>query len=620
MLKTLRSNTKWIMITVSFCFIGMIIFAWGMDITGQRSGMSAGIIGRINGEKIPYTFYDNLVKSRRKMYSENTRITLAQERRIYDEVWDYIVNQTLIAHDIEKYNISYTDQELVQFMLNNPIQLANQIPMFQENNAFSLTKYQDFLKNPANLQNPQNAQLLSYIESEASNSLPIYKFQEKLTDTVVVTDAQVRERWLRENEKRKAEWVFINAGSLTQIATTLNPEDVQTYFEKHKEDYKRGERRVLDAVFFELAPTAKDSSDVLERAKLLVSRIRNGENFEELANEYSDDPGNIDSSGNRRGGDLGFFGRGRMIPEFEEAAFSLKPGEVSDPVLTQFGYHIIRVDSLRYKEDNKEEIDQVKARHILFNIEPSGETHDKVENTVTAFTESIIGGMDFMAQAQLDSLSVIHTFPFQKDAINITPITGSSKLLVLRAFRAKKGELLTLFEIEGGYYVMRVAEILAAGIPSLNEVRVEVENDVRKSIRIQYSQDIVYQINKRLGEGKSLTEAVEADSVQIAHVQTAEVTRNQFISGLGNMNTFFAKIFKLENPGDTTGPVVTDSGSGIAVLLEKIPVDEEKYEKERSELASRIENELKSEIISVYMTQLREKAEIVDNRDMFVGL
>ena len=620
MLKTLRSNTKWIMITVSLCFIGMIIFAWGMDITGRRSGMPSGILGRINGEKIPYTLYDNLVKSRRQMYSENTRITLAQERRIYDEVWDYIVNQTLIAHDIKKYNISYTDQELVQFMLNNPIQLAPQIPMFQENNAFSLTKYQDFLKNPANLQNPQNAQLLSYIESEASNSLPIYKFQEKLTDTVVVTDAQVRERWLRENEKRKAEWVFINAGSLTQIATTLNPEDVQTYFEKHKEDYKRGERRVLDAVFFELAPTAKDSSDVLERAKLLVSRIRNGENFEELANEYSDDPGNIDSSGNRRGGDLGFFGRGRMIPEFEEAAFSLKPGEVSDPVLTQFGYHIIRVDSLRYKEDNKEEIDQVKARHILFNIEPSGETHDKVENTVTAFTESINGGMDFMAQAQLDSLDVIHTFPFQKDAINITPITGSSKLLVLRAFRAKKGELLPLFEIDGGYYIMRVAEILAAGIPSLNEVRVEVENDVRKSIRIQYSQDIVYQINKRLGEGKSLTEAVEADSVQIAHVQTAEVTRNQFISGLGNMNTFFAKIFKLENPGDTTGPVVTDSGSGIAVLLEKIPVDEEKYEKERSELASRIENELKSEIISVYMTQLREKAEIVDNRDMFVGL
>ncbi|HUT62926.1 MAG TPA: SurA N-terminal domain-containing protein, partial [Anaerolineae bacterium] len=162
MLKTLRSNTKWIMITVSLCFIGMIIFAWGMDITGRRSGMSAGILGRINGEKIPYTLYDNLVKSQRQMYSENTRITLAQERRIYDEVWDYIVNQTLIAHDIKKYNISYTDQELVQFMLNNPIQLAYQIPMFQENNAFSLTKYQDFLKNPANLQNPQNAQLLIY--------------------------------------------------------------------------------------------------------------------------------------------------------------------------------------------------------------------------------------------------------------------------------------------------------------------------------------------------------------------------------------------------------------------------------------------------------------------------
>ena len=119
------------------------------------------------------------------------------------------------------------------------------------------------MKNPENLKNLQSAQLLQYIESEASNRLPILKFQERLTNTVTVTEAQVRERWLRENEKRKAEWVFIMANSLTKIATTVDPGEAQMYFEKHKEDYARGERRVLDAVFFDLAPTAEDSSGVL---------------------------------------------------------------------------------------------------------------------------------------------------------------------------------------------------------------------------------------------------------------------------------------------------------------------------------------------------------------------
>ena len=124
MLKVLRTNTKWIMIIVCICFIGMIIFAWGMDITGSRTGVSAGIVGKVNDEEIPYTFYDNLVKSQREMYSGDIRITLAQERRIHDEVWDYIVNQVLIAQEIKKYNISYTDRELVNYMINNPDQIA----------------------------------------------------------------------------------------------------------------------------------------------------------------------------------------------------------------------------------------------------------------------------------------------------------------------------------------------------------------------------------------------------------------------------------------------------------------------------------------------------------------
>ena len=115
---------------------------------------------------------------------------------------------------------------------------------------------------------------------------------------------------------------------------------------------------------------------------------------------------------------------------------------ISAPVLTLFGYHVIKVDSLKYKEDKSEEIDQVKCSHILLNIEPSGNTQEAVQNTMMAFYESVTGGMDFTIRAQLDSLNVINTRPFEKDVTLVPGIMGSSRLLVHRTFRAKKGNTL----------------------------------------------------------------------------------------------------------------------------------------------------------------------------------
>ena len=621
MLKTLRAHTKWIMIIVAVCFVGMIIFAWGMDIGDRRTGVAAGIVGKINGEKITFNYYDNYVKSQRQMYGGNTRMTSDQERRIHEESWDAIVKQKVIEQDIKKRKITFTDRELVNFMRNNPPQFAYQpslAPLFHENNQFSLSKYQAFL-NPDNLNNPQTAQILRYIEVEASTRLPMMKFQQSLTDAVVITETQVKERWLRDNEKRKADWVFLNTGSIIDVGETVEPGEARAYYERHKEDFRREERRVLSAVFFSLAPTAKDSTDIIDHAKLLVEKARMGEDFSGLANEYSDDPGNTGRDGNRRGGELGFFGRGMMVKQFEDAAFSLKPGEVSEPVISQFGCHVIKVDSLKYKEDDPKEIDQVKARHILLNIEPSGDTRDKVESAVTSFRDAVADDMDFMIQAQLDSLQVIRTRPFEEDALTVQGITGSSALLVHRAFKAKEGDLLSIFVNESGYFVMRLENVFKAGIPALGEVSNEVVNAAGNEIRARYAEDVINRIYSGMQEGQSLKDVVEADSVKVASVNSSEVHRNFFIPGLGPMNTFVAKIFTLENPGDITGPVITESGSGIAVLTEILPVDEDQYEKDRDQTKTRLDTELKNEVITEYLNSLIESADIVDNRDMYVG-
>ncbi len=621
MLKTMRTNTKWIMIIVAVCFIGMMIFAWGMDIGSRGTGSGGNVVGKVNGEDIPYTFFDSVVKNQRQQQTAaGERLSLNEERRLYEDAWNNIVMQTLIQQDIDKRGISYTDMELVNFMKNNPPELVYQIPLFQENEQFSMEKYRSFI-NADNLSNPQMAQVLQYIEQEARRRLPSLKFQQTLMNSVTVTEQDVRDRWLMENEKVEADWVFVNASNLSGVNPDVPAAEQQEYYDANRDDFRADERRILNAVFFRLEPTKEDSTEILDLAETVLDRAREGADFAELANEYTDDPGNNRRDGTQAGGDLGFFGRGRMVPVFEETAFGMEPGEISEPVISQFGYHIIKVDSVRYKEDDPDEIDQVKARHILFRVEPSGETRDRVESRVTAFYETVQAGMDFTAQAQIDSLQITRSRPFEKDAMSVPGIPGSSQLLVHRAFANKEGAVLPVYPVDGGYFVMQVADVLPAGIQPLEEVSMQVSSEILRERRVGYAEEFIGRVQQRMQQGQTLQEAVEADTeYSDATARSGELYRSYFIPGLGSMNEFVAKIFTLENPGDSTGPVVTEQGCGIAVLKQKLPVDEEQFEQDKSQLRARMLNDRRNDYMNRYLEGLHDHAEIVDNRHMFVNM
>lgn len=624
MLKALRTNTKWIMIVVSVCFVGMMIFAWGMDITGIRSGVGAGIVGKINGDDIPYTYYDNVVKMQRQQYGDTERLSVYQERSLYEEAWNSIITQKVVEQDIKRRNIKYTDQELVTFMKFNPPQFVYSqqfAPLFFENNQFSMAKYQAFIS-PDNLKNPQTAPILQYIESEAASRLPATKFQESLIQSVVVTDAMVRERWLRENEFRKASFFFINAAGVADPSVTVSDDEINAYYEAHKDDFKRDSRRTLASVFVPLVPSAHDSSMVLELAKDIVTRARGGANFADLANEYTDDPGNSDRSGIKKGGDLGFFGKGRMVKEFEDTAFALAPGQISDPVLSRFGYHIIMVDSLKYVDEKAKEkvVDQVKARHILLKIEPSSDTREMVENRVNAFRDAVDKGTMFTVQAQTEGLEIRITQPFEEKALTVPGIPGSTALLVHRAFSNKKGKFLQPYFAENGYFLMTVDSILPAGTAPLTEVRQEVERTALTEKRAAFAAEVAKRIASRIQSGSTIADAVNADEYKAIQLrEDTEVYRSYYIAGLGSLNKMMAAVFALNNPGECTGAVVLEEGAGVAVLNEKVPVNETQYEEDMPRLRQRIESELQNEVVQNYVDSLVKSAKIVDNRHMFVG-
>jgi hypothetical protein len=639
MLKTLRTTTKSIMIIVAVCFVLMMVFAWGMDITGRRTrgGMTqAGVVGTINGKKVTYDFYNALYQQRREAMGEEQRASLDMERRLYDEVWNGIVIQALISQEIKKRKISYTDKELINYMVSNPVQGAYQASIFQNpDGSFSIEKYKQFIMNSDNLKNPQYAEIIRSIEEQAKNSLPILKLQQELAGGIIVSDASVRQRWLQENEQRKIEFVYLPAIQEYPKDRPVDPKTVETYYNTHKNEYKHEEMRSLDIVFFPLAPTARDSADVLDRAKVIAERARKGEDFGELANSYSEDPGNKGQQGKGNGGDLGFIARGRMIKEFEDTAFNLKLGEISTPFLTRYGYHIVKVDSVKYGEpapspDKKakvkvrnapKEVTEVKVRHILFKIEPSAMTRESVENAVNRFHDSVIKeGAVFAAVAQSEKLQTMQTPLFKKDDQYIPYIGGNCTLLAHRAFGAKVGEVLPRYAVDTGFFVMRVAEVKRAGIPSLSDVRTAVETDCRKELGVKAASEFAARVLERMKGGMTLQAAVQADVVKSANVRTEMVSRAGSAAGLGVRNPLVARAFTLQTVGENTGLVAAPDGAGIAVLVEKLPIDEAKFSSSRDQLKQKMTGDLQNEVIGRFLDNLKKSAKIIDNRSQIYML
>ncbi len=630
MLKTLRSSTKWVMIIVSVSFVGMMVFAWGMDITGRRSS-KAGIVGIINGRKITYDYYNALIQQRREMMGNDQRSSLDMDRRLNDEVWNEIVMQTLIDQEIKKRKITFTDKELISYMVSNPVQGALQAPMFQgQNGSFDIEKYKQFILNPENLKNPQTAQIVQAIESQARNSLPIMKLQRRVAAGFIVSDARVREEWLDQNEQRRIGYVWLSSSRLATPDMAVDPKAVETYFNAHREEFKREETRALDFVFFRLAATERDSAEVRDRATMIADRAVKGEDFAGLADGYSEDAGNKNQEGKGIGGDLGFVQRGRMVKEFEDVAFAMKPGEISKPFLSRFGWHIVKCDSLKYGDaaapaDKKtknapKEVTEVKIRHILLKIEPSAQTRDEAESAANEFFDKTsVKGADFATAAKASKLEVVRTPFFKKDDPYIPYIGGNCSLLAQRAFKAKKGVVLPRYQVDGGFFVMRVAETKPAGIPSLADVRGDVEMKVRTEQASKQAAEFAARVLERVKGGMTLNEAFAADQIKTAEINAdISITKAGNIPGVGTRSVLALKAFTIDTVGANTGVVSTLEGAGFAVLNEKIAIDETRFTSDKPQMISTIENKLQSMATSQYLEQIKKKAKIVDNRsDIF---
>ncbi|CUU04155.1 peptidyl-prolyl cis-trans isomerase D [Candidatus Kryptobacter tengchongensis] len=348
-----------------------------------------------------------------------------------------------------------------------------------------------------------------------------------------------------------------------------------------------------------LVPVSRDTAESYKLAKEILALAKKGEDFAKLAGTFS-----VDQATARKGGDLGWFGRGRMVKEFEEACFKAKPGEIVGPVRTQYGLHIIKVVA----KDNRE----LKIADLKLSVRASSETIESQRKRAQDFSHTV-SGKNFVQEASALGLDIKTTPPFTKDSP--IPGIGLNKTISDWAFSNKIGSVSPVFKIKGGFAVFTITEIKEAGIRPLEEVREAIKVRIRREKLKNKAFDYLADLRKKLNENEGLDGITKFDST--IEVKTASgFTLSGGIPGIGSDENVLGKLLDMK-PNQISQPIKGNSFVYIIQLVNKTPFDSSAYKSQYETLKEQIYNEKRNTLFFIWLDNLKKNAKIVDNRSLY---
>src|SRR6266436_5533908 len=320
----MRASAKYIWIIIVVLFVGGFLLAQTSGLLGRAPVTNTTAVASVNGEDILATTWYQATQNLEQDETQrsNQSISLDERQRLMDQAYDQLVGDALLRQEYRRRGITVSDDEILQAARYNPPPQLMQAPDLQTDGQFDPAKYQRFLASPLAKQNGLLFQLEQYYRTE----IP----KEKLFDQIASDD------------------------------------EVRAYYDTHKKQFERSGTAKVSIIIIPRAVSAADSAAVRAHALALRARILGGERFVEVARAES-----ADSASAVNGGSLGKGPKGRFVAPFETSAYALKTGEISQPVLTQFGYHLIKVDARKG--------DTLTISHILLRIQQSDSAAAKTD-------------------------------------------------------------------------------------------------------------------------------------------------------------------------------------------------------------------------------------------------
>lgn len=619
MLDVLRNHAQSWIVKVLFAAIVVVFVFWGVgSFTGDREGVLAVVNDRPIKINDFIKAYENTVQSLRE---ENPDVTAddLREMQFKQQIFNQLINAELLHQKAEELGISISSSELQQEILNIPAFLSEdnrfdpqlyegilrshrltpaQFERDFEQNMI-LQKMENYIALPARPNEEEVAEFYNYIRAQATVDYLKVSWED-FQDEVSVDEDEIKD-FYQENQSRfmvpeqiKIAYIELTPRRLAPMQD-VSSEEIEDYYNANTDDFSREEqisaRHILIAVDQDASQEEKDKA--LADIKEIKVKLDQGADFADLATEHSDCPSAAE------GGDLGKFGRGQMVPEFEEAAFSLDPGTVSDPVQTQFGWHLIKVEE--HIPAGRMELDQVRSR-IRMNIGEE-KAMDQLADITDDILEVIITGGDLDEAVQRFSFEARTTdfFTRQDGPSEIDlPTTAINQL-----FDMTEGEITeTPIMVENGYIFAEKIEARDAAVKDLKEVTPEITTTLTK----QKALDMARQ------KAQEYHEAVTED--KLSQEQQAEITtsrpfdRQGFIPELGMSPELAMAAFTAQEGQWLDKVFNVNDGYIVARVAEHILPPEEEFEDEKQYWLESYADMQKQQVFQSFITMLRNQAKI----------
>jgi peptidyl-prolyl cis-trans isomerase D len=601
MFKLLRSKAKVMYWFIAVTFLGFMAIG-GMTsfnmscLTGGPNMGDGTVVGSVNGQSISAQDYDFTVRQQTAVMRQQAPtgdLTANQYATARERAWDMLVRNALIEQAVADRKIKVSDQEVLDTFQNNPpMQLLDGYR--DQNGAIDLERYY------ADLQNPE-ADWSRAEEFVRAVYLPQMKLMEEIAADAYVSDEEVREEYVRQTGRAVAEYMGQAFGD---IGDGFEPDEaaVTAWYNGHPQDYARPARARVEVVRFNKEASDADYEDVRQFMLEIREQILTGQKtFEVAAAEYSED------GTAAAGGDLGTFDRKRMVAPFTEAAFGLPVGEISEPVRTRFGYHLIEVLEQGVNQETGE-VYEVHARHILLRVTPGPATLDLLREGAEAFA-SRVDGKSFAATASAEGFELLSPEPFIKGRdIPTLPMTmaGANWALAARA-----GAVSPVFENEQFLYVVHKAEALPADTSPLEDVRGQVVLALRQQHNVEAARAKLAPAVGEVQMGTSM--AVAAANHGLSHAVTDTFTINGNVPNVGYGTPFNAAAIN-GAVGQVVPEIETLRGLYALVPLWIKPVDEIDFAARREGIRAALLQRRQGEIVEEWFTTQKDAAKIEDYR------
>ena len=595
MLQVMRSSAKFVFWILAFAFIGGFLLVESSGLLGRGAVTPTTAVATVNGTDILYTDWQRRSSQLLQQEQQQSGRSLTQDesQRIENQAFDEMVSDILLQQEYRKRGITVSDAELRDYARFAPPRWITSDPSLQTEGQFDPAKYQRLLASGQARQGGLLVALEQYYRSE----VPKEKLAEQVTAGVFVTDLDLWRAWQDANDSAAVSFVVFRPKPAA-ADSNVSESDLRKYYDAHKAEFDRPGRAAVSVIAIPRVVTAADSASVRDRILQLRGEIVGGTKFEDVAKRESSD-----TISGANGGDLGKGVRGRFVPEFEKAVDALKPGELSGPVLSPFGYHLIRLDSRSG--------DTLAAHHLLLRIQASDSSAAKVDREADRLSK-IAAGSDQPSKFE-EGAKALGLTPFK-----VTVTEGElaryqdhyvPSVSAWAFSGAKPGEISDLFDAEDGYYLARL-ESVSEGGKTFESARSDVLARVAKDRAVERA---IPQASELATAARSSSLEAVAAARKLTVQKTGLTTRSGAATGFGSIGEALGAAFALP-VGAVSVPIRQADGVFVLRVDERKPADKVAFEAKKKDVRAQRLQQLKQQRLQAYFADLRKSAKVNDRR------